>query len=168
MGTFAGIAHGTGFPLLSIVLGGMTTIFLRAENSDFVRGYSVIVNNSALSQITKEEFDASVSILKILSIILSKCTMKTAIEHNKSLGSILNKAETLPLVSLSRHYTVTRAIKNFSDLERVREGLGDKLSMMIQLMAAFIAGFIVGFIYNWRMTLVRSSFRILVTSFSVS
>lgn len=62
---------------------------------------------------------------------------------------------------------ITRTIKNFSDLERVREGLGDKLSMMIQLVAAFIAGFIVGFIYNWRMTLVGSSFLILVASFSM-
>uniref|UniRef100_A0A0M3HZG4 Aa_trans domain-containing protein n=1 Tax=Ascaris lumbricoides TaxID=6252 RepID=A0A0M3HZG4_ASCLU len=52
MGTFAGIAHGTGFPLLSIVLGGMTTIFLRAQNSDFVTGHSLIDNNSGISPIS--------------------------------------------------------------------------------------------------------------------
>ncbi|EYC12944.1 hypothetical protein Y032_0045g1172 [Ancylostoma ceylanicum] len=40
------------------------------------------------------------------------------------------------------------------DLERVREGLGDKLSLFIQMMSAFVAGFGVGFAYSWSMTLV--------------
>ncbi|KAK6016682.1 ABC transporter transmembrane region, partial [Ostertagia ostertagi] len=40
------------------------------------------------------------------------------------------------------------------DLERVREGLGDKLSLFIQMVSAFVAGFGVGFAYSWSMTLV--------------
>jgi hypothetical protein len=30
-------------------------------------------------------------------------------------------------------------------LERVREGIGDKLSLFLQMLATFIAGFVVGF-----------------------
>jgi ABC-type multidrug transport system fused ATPase/permease subunit len=44
------------------------------------------------------------------------------------------------------------------DLERVREGLGDKASLFIQMFAAFISGFVVGFFYSWQMTLVMVSF----------
>nr|QNG62055.1 P-glycoprotein 2 [Parascaris univalens] len=170
MGTFAGIAHGTGFPLLSIVLGGMTTIFLRAENSDFVRGYSVIVNNSALSQITKEEFDASVTtyclyylligvFMFISSYIQIACweSFSERTTHRirqKYLKAILRQQ--IAWFDTQQSGNLTARLTD--DLERVREGLGDKLSMMIQLMAAFIAGFIVGFIYNWRMTLVMMAF----------
>jgi ATP-binding cassette, subfamily B (MDR/TAP), member 1 len=46
----------------------------------------------------------------------------------------------------------------FSDLERVREGLGDKLSLFIQMLASFVSGFIVGFIYNWQMSLIMLIF----------
>ena len=53
-------------------------------------------------------------------------------------------------------YNIT--LTNFSDLERVREGLGDKLSLFIQMVSAFFAGFIVGFIYNWQMSLVMLLF----------
>lgn len=33
----------------------------------------------------------------------------------------------------------------FSDIERVREGIGDKLSLFIQMAATFAAGFAIGF-----------------------
>lgn len=41
-----------------------------------------------------------------------------------------------------------------SDLERVREGIGDKLSLLLQAAACCSTGFLIGFLYNWRMTLV--------------
>ncbi|XP_046390861.1 ATP-dependent translocase ABCB1-like isoform X2 [Ischnura elegans] len=40
------------------------------------------------------------------------------------------------------------------DLERIREGLGCKFSMVLQFVSTFIAGIIVGLIANWRLTLV--------------
>ncbi|XP_064599295.1 ATP-dependent translocase ABCB1-like isoform X2 [Liolophura sinensis] len=43
------------------------------------------------------------------------------------------------------------------DLERVREGLGDKFSICLQWFAAFIAGFVIGFIKGWKLTLVMMS-----------
>ena len=45
----------------------------------------------------------------------------------------------------------------FSDLERVREGLGDKVSFMFQFLAQFIAGFTIGFVYGWKLALVMMS-----------
>uniref|UniRef100_A0A915LEP4 p-glycoprotein n=1 Tax=Meloidogyne javanica TaxID=6303 RepID=A0A915LEP4_MELJA len=44
------------------------------------------------------------------------------------------------------------------DLERVREGLGDKASLFIQMFAAFISSFVVGFFYSWQMTVVMALF----------
>lgn len=41
-----------------------------------------------------------------------------------------------------------------SDIQKIEEGIGDKLSIVIQLFTTFIAGFVVGFIQEWRLTLV--------------
>ena len=41
-----------------------------------------------------------------------------------------------------------------SDLERVREGIGHKFSMVIQYACTFLAGFGVGFFTSWQLTLV--------------
>lgn len=46
---------------------------------------------------------------------------------------------------------------HFSDLERVREGLGDKCSFAIQFVAAFFAGFAIGFWKGWKLALVMMS-----------
>lgn len=43
-------------------------------------------------------------------------------------------------------------------MERVREGLGDKFSLFIQMISGFISGFIIGFFYNWQMTLLMVLF----------
>lgn len=40
------------------------------------------------------------------------------------------------------------------DLERVREGIGSKFSMVIQYVATFISGLSVGLVANWRLTVV--------------
>lgn len=54
-------------------------------------------------------------------------------------------------------------ICTFSDLERIREGIGDKCSMLIQYGSTFIAGFIVGFVKGWQLTLVIMSMTPLLT-----
>ncbi|CAG5131707.1 unnamed protein product, partial [Candidula unifasciata] len=43
------------------------------------------------------------------------------------------------------------------DLERVKEGIGDKVGLAIQFLAQFVAGFIIGFIKGWKLTLVIMS-----------
>lgn len=66
---------------------------------------------------------------------------------------MFSKRETLQLDSLSTQMFLQRVtfetrIPTSSDLERVREGLGDKLSLFIQMLSAFVAGFGVGFVYK--------------------
>ncbi|XP_065339675.1 ATP-dependent translocase ABCB1-like isoform X2 [Cloeon dipterum] len=46
------------------------------------------------------------------------------------------------------------ASKLSDDMERIREGLGSKFSMVVQYMSTFVAGLIVGLFANWRLTLV--------------
>ncbi|KAF8373262.1 pgp-1 [Pristionchus pacificus] len=46
------------------------------------------------------------------------------------------------------------ATKLFDNLERVREGTGDKMGLAMQCLAQFIAGFIIAFTHDWRLTLI--------------
>ncbi|VDK42595.1 unnamed protein product [Anisakis simplex] len=46
---------------------------------------------------------------------------------------------------------------DFSNLERIKEGTGDKVALLIQFISQFFAGFIVAFVYDWRLTLIMMS-----------
>lgn len=41
-----------------------------------------------------------------------------------------------------------------SDLERIREGIGCKFSMVTQYISTFFSGIIIGLSVNWRLTLI--------------
>lgn len=41
-----------------------------------------------------------------------------------------------------------------SDVQKIEDGIGDKVASCAQFLAMFITGFIIGFIYGWRLTLV--------------
>ena len=42
---------------------------------------------------------------------------------------------------------------NCSDIEKIHDGIGDKLAILIQWVATFFAGFAIGFSQEWRLTL---------------
>ena len=43
---------------------------------------------------------------------------------------------------------------NHSDVEKIQDGIGQKLGQFFLYMSTFFTGFIVGFIYGWQLTLV--------------
>lgn len=42
----------------------------------------------------------------------------------------------------------------FSNIERIREGIGDKLGLLVRGFAMFIAALVIAFVYQWRLALV--------------
>lgn len=45
-------------------------------------------------------------------------------------------------------------ICTFSDVNKVQEGLGDKISNFLQWFASFVSGIIIGFVKGWKLALV--------------
>lgn len=41
-----------------------------------------------------------------------------------------------------------------SDVNKVQDGIGDKVSNFFQWTSAFVCGIIIGFVYGWKLTLV--------------
>ncbi|WKX91972.1 hypothetical protein Q1695_010199 [Nippostrongylus brasiliensis] len=165
VGTLASFIHGAGFSVLGIVLGGMTTVFLRAQNSEFVLG-DAPVDVDGLPGLTKDEFDSEVRTFCLYYLVLGVAMFVTSyiqivcwetfserITHK--LRQIYLKAVLRQQISwFDMQQTGNLTARLTDDLERVREGLGDKLSLFVQMMSAFFAGFGVGFAYSWSMTLV--------------
>uniref|UniRef100_A0A915DLZ3 Uncharacterized protein n=1 Tax=Ditylenchus dipsaci TaxID=166011 RepID=A0A915DLZ3_9BILA len=46
--------------------------------------------------------------------------------------------------------------KMFDDLERVREGTGDKVALLLQSTVQFISGYSIAFYYDWQMTIIMA------------
>ncbi|GMS98347.1 hypothetical protein PENTCL1PPCAC_20522, partial [Pristionchus entomophagus] len=173
LGTLFSILHGAGFPLLSVVLGGMTTVFLRAQNSEWVVGEGGVTPDG-MPGITLEEFKEQVTVfcyyylglgvaMFIASYVQIACfeSFSERIVHKlrqNYLKAILRQQ--IEWFDLQQTGNLTSRLTD--DLERVREGLGDKLSLFVQNVAAFFAGFGVGFMYSWQMTLVMMAFSPLI------
>ena len=41
-----------------------------------------------------------------------------------------------------------------SDMDKIHDGIGDKVGLFIQWVSTFFGGFIIGFIKDWRLTLL--------------
>ncbi|CAG0893263.1 unnamed protein product [Cyprideis torosa] len=52
-----------------------------------------------------------------------------------------------------RHQSGELSMKLNDDLERVKEGIGDKFSLCIESLASFLSGVVVGMIVSWRLSL---------------
>uniref|UniRef100_A0A914Y334 ABC transmembrane type-1 domain-containing protein n=1 Tax=Panagrolaimus superbus TaxID=310955 RepID=A0A914Y334_9BILA len=51
----------------------------------------------------------------------------------------------------------TLATKLFDNLERIKEGTGDKVALAVQFTAQFFGGFVIAFTYDWKLTLIMMS-----------
>ena len=49
-------------------------------------------------------------------------------------------------------------IYHFSDVNKVVEGIGDKIGNFFQWFSCFLAGIVIGFAYGWKLTLVILAF----------
>ena len=45
-----------------------------------------------------------------------------------------------------------------SDIDKIHDGIGDKIALLIQWVSTFFGGFIVGFVIDWRLTLLLLAF----------
>ncbi|CAJ0964109.1 unnamed protein product, partial [Mesorhabditis belari] len=168
IGGVSAFIHGAGFPLLSVVLGSMTNIFLRAQNSPWIEGEHVITNDT--KSITKEDFKHEILMISLYYAVLGLVQFITSylqiacfeticenVVHRMRLR-YLRAVLRQEIAWFDEKQTGNLTSRLTDDLERVREAFGDKFSMLIQNILAFVASFIIGFCYNWKMTLIMMAF----------
>uniref|UniRef100_A0AC35TYI8 ABC transmembrane type-1 domain-containing protein n=1 Tax=Rhabditophanes sp. KR3021 TaxID=114890 RepID=A0AC35TYI8_9BILA len=160
------IIQGAGFPLLSVVMGSMTNIFLKAENSYWVTNS---INNGT-DTISPAEFDKSVTTYCLYYVGLGTLVLATGYLQISMWEGFSER-----LVNQLRHRYLAAVLRQSiewfddqntgslttrltDDLGRLREGSGDKVSLLIQNISAFICGISIGLYYDFKLSLIMLVF----------
>ncbi|NXB80580.1 MDR1 protein, partial [Donacobius atricapilla] len=169
VGLVAAAANGTGMPLLIIIFGEMTNSFVLSGMQS--NGKKLNLNFSTYCCPSDPSVDIEGDMTKfayyfvgigfavfILSIIqvwtfLVTATRQTTRIRQKFFFAVLHQEmawfDTTQIGTLNTRLT--------DDINTIREGIGDKISIFLQFFSTFVSGLIVGFIYGWKLTLVVMS-----------
>ncbi|CAL2047788.1 unnamed protein product [Caenorhabditis brenneri] len=163
VGIIVSCATGLGLPLMSIIMGNVS--------QNFVTIGTILMNSTDPVVLKKAKDDFSHDVIQnclqyvylgagifAAGFIQASCFL--VICENLS-----NRFRREFFYSVMRHEIAwydkntsgTLSNKLFDNLERVREGTGDKVGLAFQMMAQFIGGFAVAFTYDWLLTLIMMS-----------
>ncbi|CEF67783.1 LP14331p [Strongyloides ratti] len=176
IGTIAAVIQGAGLPLLSIIFGNMTTIFIDVQNSEWLTG--VTITNSTSKGISKKEFEESIYKCCIYYLGIGLLMLTTGFVQvscwegvaertihrirKKYFSSIIRQQ--IEWFDTGDMKTGNLSNKLSDDMERLREGLGDKISFWIQNVAGCISGICIGLYFDWRMTIALLIFTPLIVA----
>ncbi|NWU01491.1 MDR1 protein, partial [Urocynchramus pylzowi] len=172
VGLIAAAANGTGMPLMIIIFGEMTNSFVlsgvQSNGNKFKLNFSTYWLSSCPSdpgvdiegEMTKFAYyyvgiGFAVLILSIIQVwtFLVTATRQTARIRQKFFFAVLHQEmawfDTTQIGTLNTRLT--------DDINTIREGIGDKISIFLQFFSTFVSGLIIGFIYGWKLTLVVMS-----------
>ncbi|NWT66232.1 MDR1 protein, partial [Prunella himalayana] len=173
IGLVAAAANGTGMPLMIIIFGEMTNSFVlsgvQSNGKKFKLNFSTYSNSSSCpsdpgvdieGEMTKFAYyyvgiGFAVLILSIIQVwtFLVTATRQTARIRQKFFFAVLHQEmawfDTTQIGTLNTRLT--------DDINTIREGIGDKISIFLQFFSTFVSGLIIGFIYGWKLTLVVMS-----------
>ncbi|CAL1280382.1 unnamed protein product [Larinioides sclopetarius] len=174
IGSICAFINGAGMPLLAIVFGSMTNTFLANTTNPTPSpndSFSVYVSEDVYLDLmpgndTMSSFEDSMrtfslyyvyigiavfvsSVIQIMSWMMA-CERQVYLMRQEFFYQVLR----LELAWFDEHQSGELITRLNDDLERIREGIGDKFSMLIQFGSTFFAGFIVGFFKGWQLTLI--------------
>ncbi|NXT66580.1 MDR1 protein, partial [Chaetops frenatus] len=171
VGLVAAAANGTGMPLMIIIFGEMTNSFVlsgvdsngKKLKLDFSTYCSSCPSDPGVDiegEMTKFAYyyvgiGFAVFILSIIQVwtFLVTATRQTARIRQKFFFAVLHQEmawfDTTQIGTLNTRLT--------DDINTIREGIGDKISIFLQFFSTFVSGLIIGFIYGWKLTLVVMS-----------
>ncbi|CAJ0584939.1 unnamed protein product, partial [Mesorhabditis spiculigera] len=160
LGCVVAMVTGVGFPFLSIIIGNVSQAFIVLENAR-------LQNDTDAGMVeAREKFKHDVIqacihyaivgvVIMASSFIQIACFMVSCENVTNRMRRAFFKAIMRQDISwYDRNHSGTLATKLFDSMERVREGLGDKMGLMFQFSAQFFGGLIVALTYDWKLTLI--------------
>ncbi|CAJ0587561.1 unnamed protein product, partial [Mesorhabditis spiculigera] len=164
VGIAVAVVTGLGMPALSIVIGDVSETFINLRNAQELRdiGNTTIVEyNRALDKFTDDVITACIK-YTVIGVIIMACAFLQTLCFMISCENVCNRMRRdffkaimrQDITWFDKNHSGTLATKLFDAMERVREGLGDKMGMMVQFTSQFFGGLIVALCYDWRLTLI--------------
>ncbi|KAK9501451.1 hypothetical protein O3M35_012171 [Rhynocoris fuscipes] len=184
LGVMFSFFQGITMPILGLVFGQMTNVLMRASiqgitnstNNEILANYTEDVylesdnitsaRNITESQITAEEFNDKMNMFALYYLIIGCIAFCSsflqAFLWEFSCERQIYKLRKLFFSQILRQEISWYELKQEGDLssklsddiERIREGIGHKFSMVTQYLSTFVSGIAVGFYANWRLTSV--------------
>nr|XP_028606429.1 ATP-binding cassette sub-family B member 5 isoform X2 [Podarcis muralis] len=161
VGLIAAAAAGTGQPLLIIVFGEMTNSFVSTGHNNVTGAELANISGCPPSDIENEMavhayyfvgigFGVLLcSMIQVWTFVTSSAR-QTARIREKFFFAVLHQEmawfDTNQIGTLNTRLT--------DDINTIHEGIGDKLSIIMQNLSTFLTGIIIGFVHGWKLTLV--------------
>ncbi|XP_072431431.1 ATP-dependent translocase ABCB1-like [Chiloscyllium punctatum] len=156
VGIIAAVAHGMCLPLLSVVFGDMTNGFIcQAANSTL-----------NMTDCDDTPFEEQMAKFSYYYVAIGAGALLCAYIQ-VSFWVLTSARQTRRLRKLFLHTLLRREIGWFdvnpvgqlntrltADINKINEGIGDKIGLLFQYIATFAGGIIVGFARGWKLTLV--------------
>ncbi|CAJ0573778.1 unnamed protein product, partial [Mesorhabditis spiculigera] len=164
LGLCVSMCTGAGLPLMAILQGNIGQSFINEQI--FIDNQSVPFNDNftedtfrkAIMRIVYEYAGLTVGIFCAaylqISCLLSVCERMNNRMRRAFFRAILRQE----IAFFDNSQGGTMATRLFDNLERIREGTGDKVGLMIQYISQFFTGFIIAFTHNWKLTLIMLAF----------
>ncbi|XP_039593488.1 ATP-dependent translocase ABCB1-like [Polypterus senegalus] len=167
IGLVCSAAHGVALPIMIVVFGQMTDSFvssgiqvnitvnstLNASSSDCpqVTGMDIqaAMTRNAYYFITIGFFVLILATIQVATFLLSSSRQTQRIRE-KFFYAVLHQH----MGWFDVHELGTLNTRLTDDVNKIKEGLGDKICIFLQFFCAFISGIIIGFVHGWKLTLV--------------
>uniref|UniRef100_A0AC35FBA3 p-glycoprotein n=1 Tax=Panagrolaimus sp. PS1159 TaxID=55785 RepID=A0AC35FBA3_9BILA len=170
IGGLVAIVTGMGMPFLSIIMGNMSqsfinmTALIEIENGNQNVTFDPSIHNYTTDKFSDDVIDKVMwSVYMGIGLFLSALIQVTCflvasenMMHRMRLAffkSVLRQN----IAWYDINNSGTLATKLFDNLERIKEGTGDKVALAIQFTAQFFGGFAIAFTYDWKLTLIMMS-----------
>ncbi|XP_038653369.1 ATP-dependent translocase ABCB1-like isoform X2 [Scyliorhinus canicula] len=158
VGVIAAMAHGMCLPLLSIVFGDMTNGFICQANS----------GNESLNMTDCDDtpFEEQMAMFSYYYVAIGGGALLCAYIQ-VSFWVMTSARQTRRLRKIFFHTLLRKEIGWFdvnpvgqlntrltADINKINEGIGDKIGLLFQYISTFVGGIIIGFARGWKLTLV--------------
>ncbi|XP_038132527.1 ATP-dependent translocase ABCB1-like [Cyprinodon tularosa] len=162
VGTVMAIANGVVLPLICIVFGDMTDSLVNSASSNTSANPPNLTFSENMTNPLEEEMTTFAIYYSILGAVVL-----VAAYLQVSLWTLAAGRQVKRIRKLFFHRIMQQDIGWFDvnetgelntrltdDVYKIKEGIGDKVGMLIQSFSSFIAAFIIGFTKGWKLTLV--------------
>ncbi|CEF61347.1 LP14331p [Strongyloides ratti] len=172
IGCCVAIVTGCGFPFMSIIIGDISSAFINSMtlqslnvSTDLNNCHNVVYHNIVFNytwcqfrdDIMAKCYDYVylgfamfiAAFIQVLCFQIS-CENVNHIIKKKFLYATMRQN----IAWYDKNSSGSLNTKMFDNLERVKEGTGDKMGLLVQFVAQFFGGYIIAFTYDWRLTLI--------------
>uniref|UniRef100_W5N0E5 ATP-binding cassette sub-family B member 5 n=1 Tax=Lepisosteus oculatus TaxID=7918 RepID=W5N0E5_LEPOC len=168
LGLICAAAHGVALPLLTVVFGQMTDSFVKSGlplniTGNFSTNISYSLQCDKLpgidieAEMTRNAYyfvglGAAVLLLSTIHVMmfLLAAARQTRRIRDKYFHAVLHQE----MGWFDTHQIGVLNTRLTDDINTINDGLGDKISIFLQMFCTFITGIIIGFVYGWKLTLV--------------